>query len=70
MSEKKEMENVQVEYEVNPDHDGIGEGHGNIPGFFKIYVIATIIWMVGYVYLYTPYFSGWTQTAGLDKLAQ
>jgi hypothetical protein len=65
-----EMKNVQVEFDKSPDHDGIAEGHGKIPKFFKIYVAATLIWMVGYVYLWTPMFTGWTQTAGLDKLAQ
>lgn len=64
------MKNVQVEYSTSNDHDGISEGHGKIPGFFKIYVAATLIWMVGYVYLWTPMFSGWTQSAGLDKVVQ
>ena len=68
MSDK--MENVQVEYEVSSDHDGIAEGQGNVPGFFKIYVAVTIAWMVVYVYRFTPMFTGWTQSAGLDKLAQ
>ena len=64
------MENVQVKYDESPDHDGIGEGHGNVPGFFKIYVAVTVVWMVIYVYRFTPMFTGWTQTAGLDKLVQ
>ncbi len=66
----EEMKNVQVEYSTSDDHDGIGEGKGNVPGFFKIYIAATVIWMVGYVYLWTPYFTGWTQHAALDKLMQ
>ena len=65
-----EMNNVQVEYSTSDDHDGISEGRGKVPGFFKIYVAATLIWMVGYVYLWTPMFTGWTQSAGLDKVVQ
>ncbi len=62
-----EMENVQIEYDIHEDSDGIGEGRSSIPKGWKWYVYATIAWMIYYVYMYTPMFSGWTQSAGLDK---
>ncbi len=64
------FENVQVEYVVPEDTDGIGEGESNIPRGWLLYVGATVAWMIYYVYSYTPMFTGWTQSAGLDKLAQ
>jgi hypothetical protein len=67
---ENQIENAQVEYDIEEDNDGIGEGHGNVPKGWAIYYWATIAWMVYYVYAFTPMFSGWTQSAGLDKLAQ
>ncbi|OQX04616.1 MAG: hypothetical protein BWK76_28485 [Desulfobulbaceae bacterium A2] len=59
------ISNAKVEYEVPQDTDGIGEGKSSVPGGWKLYVFATIAWMVYYIYAYTPIFSGWTQTQGL-----
>ena len=60
------MENVQIDYSMSEDHDGIGEGKSSIPLGWKAYVGATVLWMFYYVYSYTPIFSGWTQSAGLN----
>ena len=64
------FENVQIDYEVHEDTDGIGEGESDIPRGWLLYVGATVAWMIYYVYAYTPMFSGWTQSAAVDKLAQ
>jgi len=60
------MENVQIEYSLSEDHDGIGEGKSDIPIGYKTYLGVTVLWMFYYTYMYTPLFSGWTQTAGLN----
>lgn len=67
---EEKFENVQIDYQVPEDTDGIGEGKSKIPRGFLLYVGATLAWMVYYVYAYTPMFSGWTQSAGIDKLAK
>ena len=60
------LEKAKIEYETHDDFDGIGEGKSKIPGGWKLYVFGTIAWMFYYVYAYTPLFSGWTQSQGLQ----
>lgn len=64
------IENAQQEYDIDPDNDGIGEGRAGIPKGWTISFWVMVAWMVYYVYAYTPMFSGWTQTAGLDQVAR
>ncbi len=62
----KKLDKAKIEYEIHEDHDGIGEGKSKIPGGWKLYVLVTLAWMVYYVYAYTPIFTGWTQSQGLN----
>ena len=57
---------AKIDYETHEDFDGIGEGNSPIPTGWKLYYWGTIVWMVYYVYAYTPLFTGWTQSQGLD----
>lgn len=65
---EEKMENVQVEYDIPEDADGIGEGKSSVPMGYKLYISGTIIWMLYYVWKYLPAISGWTQNVPLDQL--
>jgi hypothetical protein len=32
--------------------EGLAEGHGRVTVFLKVYIVAFIVWSVGYVYLF------------------
>jgi hypothetical protein len=32
--------------------EGLGEAHGRVTVFLKVYIVAFIVWSVGYVYLF------------------
>jgi len=40
--------------------DGIKEAHNRIPTGWLVVFIAAIIWLVWYIYAYTPEISGWS----------
>ncbi len=61
----KTFDKAKIEYEAHEDYDGLGEGKSKVPMGWKIWVAGTVVWMLYYVYAYTPFFSGWTQSQGL-----
>jgi cytochrome c oxidase cbb3-type subunit 3 len=43
------------------ENTGIQEGHNKIPVGMALFFIALIVWLVWYVFTYTPEISGWSQ---------
>lgn len=62
----KELEKAKIDYETHEDYDGVCEGKSKVPTGWKLTFGITVAWMLYYIYAYTPIFSGWTQTQGLQ----
>jgi hypothetical protein len=60
----------KTDYDVVEDSDGIAQGHAKTPKGWLLYVGATVAWMIYYVYAYTPFFTGWTQSQAIDVLTK
>lgn len=60
----------KTDYDLVEESDGIEQGHAKTPMGWKLYVGATVVWMIYYIYAYTPVFTGWTQSQAFDALAK
>ncbi|MCL5022786.1 MAG: c-type cytochrome [Nitrospirae bacterium] len=49
------------------ENDGIQEGHHKIPVGMVIFFAALALWMIWYIYRYTPGITGWSQYKVYEK---